>query len=75
VNVVILTNLIVSGKLALLHRLGRRLNPFSRAATEGCGPLPTPEEMIAHLRRGGFSRVKAKKLYPFEEFSAFVRSA
>ncbi len=45
------------------------------AATAGCGPLPEPEEMAAHLSEAGFISVEARKLYPFEAFYAFEGSA
>ncbi len=45
------------------------------AATEGCGQLPTPQEMVQHLRQGGFSGIKAHRLYPFETFYSFLGTA
>ena len=45
------------------------------AATEGCGRLPTPEEMVAHLNEGGFTSVKFTRLYPFDSFYSFVGTA
>lgn len=45
------------------------------AATQGCGPLPRPEELAAHLREAGFTAVKARNLYSFEAFYAFVAAA
>jgi SAM-dependent methyltransferase len=42
------------------------------AATAGCGPLPLPAEMQAQFRQAGFQAITAKKLYPFENFFAFV---
>ena len=43
------------------------------AVTEGCGPLPAPEEMCEQMRQAGFEEVKAKNLGgPFESFYAFV---
>lgn len=32
--------------------------------TEGCGPLPTPEEIIDQFREAGFSKFQAQKLMP-----------
>jgi SAM-dependent methyltransferase len=45
------------------------------AATEGCGPLPWPDELAAHLSEAGFTSVRAHKLYPFEAFYAFEGTA
>lgn len=45
------------------------------AATEGCGVLPTPGEMVEHLEQGGFASVKAAKLYPFDSYYSFVGTA
>jgi SAM-dependent methyltransferase len=42
------------------------------AATQGCGPLPTPGEMTAQLRQAGFTTVKVTKLYPFDAYYAFT---
>ncbi|MDP3181593.1 MAG: class I SAM-dependent methyltransferase [Desulfobaccales bacterium] len=42
------------------------------AATEGCGRLPAPEEMLGQLRQAGFTSVKATRLYPFDSYYAFV---
>ncbi len=45
------------------------------AATEGCGALPSPQEMVAHLRQGGFTAIRSVKLYPFDQYYAFVGTA
>lgn len=45
------------------------------AATEGCGKLPTPQEMVQHLRDGGFSGIETRRLYPFESFYSFQGTA
>jgi SAM-dependent methyltransferase len=45
------------------------------AATEGCGRLPTPAEMVEHLSQGGFMSVQAIKLYPFDSYYSFVGTA
>ena len=42
------------------------------ALTEGCGPLPTPEELCATLRQAGFADASSENLAaPFEQFHAF----
>lgn len=42
------------------------------AMTEGCGPLPTPEELCAALAQAGFAPVRSENLAaPFERFHAF----
>jgi SAM-dependent methyltransferase len=41
------------------------------AMTEGCGRLPTAEEMTAQLRDAGFTEVRTNKLMPGEGFYAF----
>jgi len=53
--------------MAVLHLWG--------TATEGCGPLPAPEEMVGQLQEAGYTAVKAHKLYPFEAYYAFQGSA
>lgn len=45
------------------------------AATQGCGRLPTPAEMVEHLKRGGFTEVQARRLYPGEAYYAFFGSS
>ena len=45
------------------------------AATQGCGPLPAPEELLTQLQEAGFRAVSARKLYPFEAFYAFAGTA
>lgn len=42
------------------------------AATEGCGRLPDPGEMVEQLKQGGFTSVTATRLYPFDSFYFFV---
>lgn len=42
------------------------------AATEGCGPLPTPDEMVAHIKDAGFNGARAKKLFVGDQYYAFV---
>lgn len=43
------------------------------AVTEGCSPLPSPEELVAELREAGFTNVKARNLAaPLDKFYAFV---
>lgn len=42
------------------------------AITEGCGPLPSPEEMVAQLRQAGFTKVQRRRLVPGESYWAFV---
>jgi SAM-dependent methyltransferase len=42
------------------------------AATEGCGRLPTPDELVAQLGAAGFDGVAAKCLMPRESFFAFI---
>lgn len=46
------------------------------AATEGCGRLPVPEELVELLRQAGFERPQAHSLAaPLEEFYAFTAHA
>ena len=45
------------------------------AATQGCGQLPTPAEMLEQLRAGGFTNVQARCLYPGEAYYAFFGSS
>jgi 4-hydroxy-2,2'-bipyrrole-5-carbaldehyde O-methyltransferase len=42
--------------------------------TEGCGPLPERERMVAQLREARFESVTAKPLIPFVRYYAFVAS-
>lgn len=43
------------------------------AATEGCGPLPSREQMLADLREAGFSDVRAASLLgPLDSFHSFT---
>lgn len=42
------------------------------AMTEGCAPLPTPDELCRDLQRAGFQRARSESLAgPFERFHAF----
>jgi 4-hydroxy-2,2'-bipyrrole-5-carbaldehyde O-methyltransferase len=40
--------------------------------TEGCGPLPTPAEMVAQMENAGFMQVTNRSLIPRDSFYAFV---
>lgn len=43
------------------------------AATEGCSPLPRPDELVRELRAAGYDEVRAENLAkPTDEFFAFV---
>lgn len=43
------------------------------AVTEGCGPLPTPDEMVQQMAEAGFEDVISKNLAsPVDRFHAFV---
>jgi protein-L-isoaspartate O-methyltransferase len=42
------------------------------AATEGCGRLPTPEELESQLREAGFASVSTREPVPGESFCAVV---
>lgn len=47
------------------------------AATEGCGRLPTPDELVDHLEKAGFMRIRCHNLLPGDSyyyFLAFTRS-
>jgi len=39
--------------------------------TEGYGPLPLPEQLVAQLQQAGFQDLRQRKLLPFESFWAF----
>ncbi len=41
------------------------------AATEGCGRLPTPEELVGQMKEAGFESARAKRLVPGESYFAF----
>jgi hypothetical protein len=45
------------------------------AATEGCGPLPEPEELTAQMRAAGFGDAEAERLLPGESYFAFTGRA
>ena len=47
------------------------LNLWS-ATTEGCGSLPTPEELTGQLRAAGFTDVTARRLIPGESYYSFT---
>jgi SAM-dependent methyltransferase len=53
-------------------------NPLMRvldlwsAATEGCGRLPTPEELESQLAEAGFAEVETRNLLPGNSYYAFV---
>lgn len=54
-----------SASLAVLNLWG--------AVTEGCGPLPVPEEMILQLEQAGFGDCRTGNLAaPFDRFHSFV---
>jgi hypothetical protein len=60
-----------------LARLRARLTergPWA-AATSGCGPLPSPAELVAQLREAGFEEAKAERLLPGESYFAFTGRA
>ncbi|MBI3784618.1 MAG: class I SAM-dependent methyltransferase [Deltaproteobacteria bacterium] len=42
------------------------------AMTEGCGRLPTAEEMVAQMQQAGFVDVRSRSLIPGEGFYSFV---
>jgi SAM-dependent methyltransferase len=42
------------------------------ALTEGCGRLPSREEMVAQLREAGYDDPDSRRLIPFDEYAAFV---
>jgi hypothetical protein len=43
--------------------------------TEGCGPVPDPDELAAQLREAGWGAVDARNLLPGDRFYRFVASA
>lgn len=45
------------------------------ASTSGCGPLPSPTELVAQLREAGFEEAKAERLLPGESYFAFTGRA
>ncbi|MFH1980991.1 MAG: hypothetical protein ABIL58_04040 [Pseudomonadota bacterium] len=65
------------GKL-LLTSIGQGGGPGFQAlniwcsTTEGCGPLPYPDQLCDQLQKAGFGKVKKKRLIPFESFWGFV---
>ena len=42
------------------------------ASTEGCGRLPTVDEMVEQMRAAGFAKIQKKKLLPGDSFYVFV---
>lgn len=42
------------------------------AATQGCGPLPAPEEQVEQLREAGYSDVRATSLVPGDRYYFFL---
>lgn len=42
------------------------------AGTEGCGRLPTPDELIGQLREAGFVEAGSRSLMPGDSYHAFV---
>lgn len=44
------------------------------AGTEGCGRLPTPEELLAQLGEAGFIAARGRRLVPGDSFHAFLAS-
>lgn len=45
------------------------------ATTEGCGPLPRPDELTAQLQQAGFRDISAHRLIPTEAYFAFEATA
>ncbi len=41
------------------------------AGTEGCGRLPTPDELLGQLREAGFAEATSRSLLPGDSFYAF----
>jgi SAM-dependent methyltransferase len=50
---------------------GSLLNLWS-AMTEGCGPLPTAQELIVQLQEAGFTKIDSHDLIPGEGFYFFL---
>jgi len=42
------------------------------AMTEGCGRLPSPEELIGQFQQAGYTNVKLKRLVPGDSFYSFL---
>jgi SAM-dependent methyltransferase len=42
------------------------------ASTEGCGRLPTPDELESQIREAGFAEVRKRNLMPGDSYYAFV---
>ena len=55
--------------------LGSEILNLWSAATEGCGRLPRPEELVGQLEAAGLKSVTAKRLIPRIGFYSFVASA
>ncbi|NUQ77879.1 MAG: class I SAM-dependent methyltransferase [Polyangiaceae bacterium] len=45
------------------------------AATEGCGRLPSPNEMVRQMEEAGFTGARSTKLIPFESYYSFTGHA
>lgn len=45
------------------------------AATEGCGRLPAPDEMVRQMEEAGFTGVASTKLIPIESYYSFTGHA
>jgi SAM-dependent methyltransferase len=55
--------------------LGSEILNLWSAATEGCGRLPRPDEMVAQLQEAGLLSVTTRRLVPFLGFYSFVGSS
>jgi SAM-dependent methyltransferase len=52
--------------------LGAEILNLWAALTEGCGPLPEPDEVVDQLRLAGFRAARAKNLFPTSGLFAFT---